>query len=294
MIKFIFLLSFVACTTTTSNRHSTPIRKDQEFKKVAPEKFQANKDYYSVSASGSPYTALNDESINRLAEEGKVNLSEADVMGEIISLCYRQKFSSGLELARKNTARFINIPTFWNQVATCYLLKGDERKAQLYYNKSIELSAYYTPSLNNYGIIYLKQNQDQKALAAFLKALERNKFAKTPRFNLANLLLSYGLAEEALPIFKGLVAQNPQDVEVLSGVANSLYLIGEEKSSLDYFEKIPAKFWKRPDIGINMARAYYQVGTKDKAKDVIDDVDRPKSRRYQEYYEESAKMIRGI
>jgi hypothetical protein len=43
-----------------------------------------------------------------------------------------------------------------------------------------------------------------------------------------------------------------------------------------------------------MARACYQLGMKEKAKDIIDDVESPKAKKYQDYYAESAKMIRGL
>jgi tetratricopeptide (TPR) repeat protein len=289
--SLLFFVLLFSCSSPTTRQNSKVVS-NNDFKKSPTYIYQSGKDYHS-SKSDTSFQSMSDESLNRISPNNNSEINENDILSTMIDLCYKKKFNQAFELARTHTNQMMKVPTFWNQLGTCYLLNGKERKALLYFNKALELAPQYTPSLNNYGLIYLKQNSDQKALAAFIKSLESKKFAKTPRFNMAQLLLSYGLADEALPIFRSLISQAPQDVDILSGLANSYFLLGDSRQSIEFFKQIPEKFHERPDIGINYSKALFESGAKDQALEKIENVNKPKNLEYQKYYQETFDLIKG-
>ena len=94
----------------------------------------------------------------------------------MMSSCYAKNFEQAFKVAESVYDSHQNLPTYWNQVATCYLLQGNERKALLFYNKALEVTPQYVPALNNIGVMYEKNGQDQKALVALQRALKNGKF----------------------------------------------------------------------------------------------------------------------
>ena len=287
----LIILALVLAGCATESKKSDPEPSKETFKPKKALEFNKGADYFAAKSSATN-EALADESIFRV-EKGELNSENSkDVINNIIILCYKKNFKEALELAKTHTSQFKKIPTFWNQVGTCYLLKGEERKALLYYNKALELSATYTPSLNNIGVIYSRKGQYQKALVAFQKAQQNARFSKTPRFNIAELYLSFGLVAEALPLFQSLLGDSPRDVDVLSGLANSNYLLGENNRAYELFSKIPDSHRSRADIGINFARSAFAIGKKEEAQAIISKVKNVPNI-YKNYFDESQRKIEG-
>lgn len=240
---------------------------NQDFEKKQKIVYSKSSDHYELS---SPSNALASESAERL-DKGQSSVLEKlkDPLGTMILLCYRRDFEEGFALAQMMFDTHQNLPTYWNQVATCHLLQGNERKALLFYNKALEVTPNYVPALNNIGVIYSKNHQDQKALVAFKKSRAGGKFTKTPRYNLAFLLLRYGLAKEALGHFKGLTREAPQDPELRAGLANA-YAVNENwQQAWVEFNKIPDSIRSRSDVGINMAFVAYKIGKNDFARTIL-------------------------
>jgi tetratricopeptide (TPR) repeat protein len=187
----------------------------------------------------------------------------------MISLCYEKKFSEAFKLADSLFFTYQKHPSYWNQLASCYLIQGVERKAMLFFNKALEVMPMYVPALNNIGVIYHMNGQDQKSLVALEKALSQSKFSKTPRYNLAFLYLQYGLAIKAKDLFAGLVEESPADVEVRSGLANSYAMLKNWDSAIEEFMKIPDAERGRPEIGLNFSLAAYYSGKRDLALSIF-------------------------
>jgi Flp pilus assembly protein TadD len=187
----------------------------------------------------------------------------------MMALCYKKDFDAAFGISDKLFQTHLNVPTFWNQVATCHLLKGNERKALLFYNKALEVKANYVPALNNIAVIYNKNGQDQKAQVALQRALSKGVFAKTPRYNLAFLMLEYGLATKSLPLFKSLSEDTPGDIELRVGLANSYALMERWSEAWEQFSAIPDSRRKNPDVGLNMALVAHKLGKKDFAKNIL-------------------------
>lgn len=268
------LLTLVGCGSTGT---STPRTVDpasgmtvtnKDFQKKAKIPYSKADDHYGAA---SPSNVLASESAERPDATLKDSISQMkDPLGTMILSCYQKDFKEGFELAQGLFETHQNLPSYWNQVATCHLLQGNERKALLFYNKALEVTPNYVPALNNIGVIYGKTGQDQKALVAIQKSLNGGKFTKTPRYNLAFLLLRYGLAEEASGHFRGLAEEAPQDPELRAGLANSLALSGRWKDAWEQFNMVPDGLRRRSDVGLNMALTAHKVGQSALAKNILD------------------------
>lgn len=240
---------------------------NQDFEKKQKIVYSKSSDHYELSSSSN---ALASESAERLDKsQSSVLENLKDPLGTMILLCYRKDFDEGFALAQIMFDTHQNLPTYWNQVATCHLLQGNERKALLFYNKALEVTPNYVPALNNIGVIYSKNLQDQKALVAFKKSRAGGKFTKTPRYNLAFLLLRYGLAKEAIGHFKWLTGEAPQDFDLRAGLANAFAINENWQEAWDEFNKIPDSIRTRSDVGINMAFTAYKIGQNELARNIL-------------------------
>lgn len=279
-MKFIALLGLAflaACGSTQQSTSSSSRRADpaagvnvtnKDFQKKAKATYNKAEDHY---ATQNPGNVLSSESAERPDTAQAAAIAQLkDPLGEMILKCYRKDFDAGFKLAEALFETHQNLPTYWNQVATCHLMQGNERKALLFYNKALEVTPNYVPALNNIGVIYGKSGQDQKALVALQKSLAGGKFTKTPRYNLAFLLLRYGLAEEAAQHFRGLSEEAPQDPELRAGLANSLALMGRWGEAWDQFNQVPDALRRRSDVGLNMALTAQKVGQTALAKNILD------------------------
>lgn len=261
-----------------------------DFKKAKAVPYKAGEDYFKKVDS--KYSdALNDETIQRLESVGG-EIELKDVVSRIVRLCYDGEFEDAQELIKENQEAYRSNPAFWNQVGTCYSLQKERRKALLFYNKSLEFDTNYAPALNNLGVLYRNLGEDQKAEVAFKRAIRGNNFAKTPRFNLAHLYLSYGLFNDALKELRVLERVSKNDIDVLGGLGTAYLMSGDSKRAVAYFDKIDPDFYSLPYIGINAAMANLLEGNKDKAADIIGDVDTDKiSKDMKNYYKEVKKRI---
>lgn len=288
MIKnlLIFILA-VGCASSGKKNVDLDNVTNADFKKQSAAPFNPDKDYFSgvkVENAG----ALKDESLFRLNQfDGSIE--SKDIITKIIKNCYEGDYDDAFEIVSREHDRYRNNPAFWNQVGTCYLLKGNKRKALLFYNKSLEFAPSYGPALNNIGVMYRKSGDDQKAEVAFARAIKSSNFSKTPRFNLGQLYLDYGLFKDAIGQFK--VLESSKDVDVYAGLGTAYLMAGDGKRSVNYFKRISSDYYERPYIGINAALAFFKVGQKEKARDILGDIDQGSLGPYKKYYSDSAKKV---
>lgn len=261
---------------------------NKDFKKPAAERYNENKDYFSsVEIEGD--SALEDETLYRLQNsDGKVESSDA--ITKIVKACYEGEFDQAFDIVSAEHDRYKENPAFWNQVGTCYLLQGKKRKALLFYNKSLEFKPGYSPALNNIGVMYRKDGQDQKAEVAFNRAIEKSNFAKTPRFNLAQLYLDYGLFNNAIAQLR-VLERADKDSDVFASLGSAYLMAGDYRKASSYFNKLPSNYLEKPYVGINAALAFYQSGNQEKARDILDDIDKDRLGPFKKYYQESAKKV---
>ncbi len=295
MKYFIFgtLIILAACSTSKESRNvNAPkdVSKDS-FKK---EKVLLNtevKDYISEH----PKTlnpALQDETLDRYTTDELDTLStSSDPLIAISLRCSKKDFDTAYGVAAKNFNRYQKIPAYWNAVANCHLLQGNSRKALLFYNKALEVSPNYVPSLNNIGVLYSRQGEEQKALVAFERANQQSRFAKTPRYNLARLYLRYGLVESAMPLFQGLLNESPTDVDLINAVGNCYFFMSDYQKAYSLFAQIPASALHRAEYGLNFAVTLKKIGKTKEAMGIFDDIQKPQSSELKEYYTVIAQQL---
>lgn len=287
MIKFILLMIFTGCALNQTREISLEDVSNKDFEKPKAERYDFRRDYFSDVDSENAQ-ALKDESLYRVNSFDS-EVKDGDVLTKIVYLCHKGEFNEAFGVIETENERYRKNPSFWNQVGTCYLLKGERRKALMFYNKALEFRPNYAPALNNIGLMYRKEGSDQKAEVAFSRAVKNANFSKTPRFNLAQLYLDYGLFNNAIKEFKVLEGSN--DVDVFAGLGSAYLMAGDYERAADYFKRIDEDFYERPYIGINAALALYKTGKKYEARDILDDIDEDELGPYKSYYEQSKKKV---
>jgi len=285
-LHFWLLLTLVACSSTPEKKKSIPPEKvtNEAFKKDKALNSKDVPDFYNGKIQAiNP--ALQDETIDRFAAPELASMEQTtDPLLSIAINCLQGDFNQGFSIASKNFDKYQKVAVYWNLIGNCHLNQGSHRKALLFYNKALEVSANYVPALNNIGVLYFRQGQEQKALIAFERASSHAKFAKTPRYNLAKLYLRFGLAESALPLFQGLLSSAPQDVDLLNAVASAYFLMSDYQRAQENFSRIPKEQWENPEIGLNLAMTLKKLGRNDEAKEVFSSVAKPKNGELKRYH----------
>ena len=233
------LLIFLVSCASIPNSQEKSINNltNQDFIPPKPKIFSKSRDFLDEEFIDSG--ALRGESMHKAASRGLSYFDNTDnPLDKALSLCYRKKFSKADRFFKNLYRSYKKHPTYWNQVGTCELVKGNLRKALLFYNKSKDLAPKYAPPLNNLGVLYQREGKDQKALAAYERASNMSSFSLTPLFNLGQLYTKYGFIEKAKRIFYSLYKRDENDIDVLSALAY-LYLIdGNYKTAVNIYSKM--------------------------------------------------------
>ena len=291
MKKMVLLLLMFSCSSQ---------KRMDGFGDIENKDFREPKQVY-LDYSNDVYSEIVDET-DVLAWESLARLSssklkrfdgEGEPLSRALAYCYKGKFGRGFKLFDKHYRRYKKNPGYWNKMGTCYFLKGNRRKALLYYNKSRSVSKKYAPPINNLGVIYEREEgKVQKALLAYQKASELGKFSLTPIYNIGQIYLKYGLGNKAEPLFAALYRKNPDDVWVASGLATSHLLMGNVQKSVRIFDIIDKSHWKKAVVGLNYAVALKMSGESERAKKVFKRVRRIHPRE-KEYYEEVKRYVQN-
>lgn len=276
LLSLLFLFNGCGSSSKNSEEKKEPTKEDKEFgwiensdfKKVNEVPFVSSKDLFNDVMGDDSLSA---ESISRLPEPKLEKMaSSSNPVNSGIGKCYGKKFAEAEKVFEANYKRYKNNPTYWNQVGTCQFLKGEHRKALLFYNKARTLNSKYAPPVNNIGVIHQRQGRDQKALAAYKKAVELNKFSLTPIFNLAQLYLKYGFVDKAQNIFITLYNKNSSDIDVINALATGHLLKEQYKRSVNYYSKLSRSELSNARYGLNFSVALKSSGRVKDAKAVFD------------------------
>ncbi len=297
----VFMIVAVGCSSTSkqdvSSSNVAPKSVEEyvsgldnkDFIKPLPVKFDPHEDQYVQGAED--WDSLAKETIARTPQARIETIAKEGPVAQIASLCYQGKYLDGYKLGDSLYSKYKSHPGYWNQLGTCYLLQKNWRKAQLFYNKSLDVNKNYAPAINNLGVIYQNEGRDQKAIEAYKKSAEVNAFSITPMFNLGHLYLKYGLVGDAQKIFLSLHSYNRKDPDVLNGLANCYFLNGELVNAIKTFSAIEKKFWSRADIGINYALALKFYGRVGDAKTVFAHIDSGKLGGLSDYYAKASRYL---
>ncbi len=285
--SFVLLFFVASCATTSGDKDYSDITKD-DFKTKRQVPYDQGADRFK-GIKDDNYKVLGEESLSRFSDPG--DLEERGVLDQITVACYEKDFEKAFSIIKEKSAVYKTNPIFWNQVGTCFMLKGERRKALLFYNKALEFKASYSPAFNNLGYMYKLENEDQKALVAFTRAKKANQYAKTPLFNLGNLYLEYGLFSQAIATFTGLYNIEKKDVDVLNGLAVAYLMQGNTDRALEFYKRIDSDFLEKPEFGINYSLALFRSNKKSVAKDKLSDIDKEKLGPWKEYYRSVASIL---
>ena len=250
-LSFCFVL-LVGCSTTKRSKDSIQLDdlESTDFKTVKQIRYNQKDDQFRGIKDESR-SALTTESLARMEDPSDLEIK--GVIDKITIACYEKEFEDAFKLIRSESSSYKRNPIFWNQVGTCYMLKGERRKALLFYNKALEFKASYSPAYNNLGFMYKLEGEDQKALVAFTRSKKANRYARTPLFNLGNLYLEYGLYNQAINTLLGLYNLNQKDIDIINGLAVANLMKGSLSEASKYYSKLDQDLFERPEFGINYA-----------------------------------------
>lgn len=283
---FLFLIS---CASGPKKSKDLADIKDDDFKSEKAVTYKSGDD--QLANVKSQFSSVsNKESIQRIYKyDGDIELKGE--MGTIAKLCYEKDYKSAHTIIKAVNKKYVKNPIFWNHVGTCFLLEGSRRKALLFFNKALSIKDNYAPALNNLGVMYMYESDFSRALVAFKKAKSSKSFSVTPRFNLANLYLNFGLYNKSINELNTLLSVSKDDVDVLNMLATAHLMKNDVKSALKYYASIDSELFERVEFGSNYALALFLVNNKNKAKDVLSDIDPKKVGSWAEYFTNIKKIV---
>ena len=285
----VVLISSCSSTPKKKNEISVKNIKSKDFKAVRAIPYRVEDDVFSKVKSKTSAIS-NSESLQRIyLYDGDIELSGD--LGEIAKLCYKKKFEKAFTMVKGLNKKYVKNPIFWNQVGTCYLLKGERRKALLFYNKALSHKSNYAPALNNLGVMYMTEGDYSRSLVAFTKARDAKSFSRTPRYNLANLKLNFGLYDSAIKELKVLYRISKTDIDVNNMLGVAYMMSNNPKEARRYLIRIPAKYKKDPRFGLNHALCESLLKNKEDARSLFKRVRKKKLGSWSQYYEEVARVV---
>jgi Tfp pilus assembly protein PilF len=296
------LLFFTSCTTGTPTRtaqgtlSSSELEddlswiRDEDFVPVREVPFSIRQDFFQEE---NPTNAMVRESIERTPEAVLRRISSSeDLVGRIVSLCYRGDFARAEQEMDSSYSKLKSHPSYWNQVGTCFLIRGKHRQAQLYYNKALDIDKKYAPAINNLGVIHFREGSFQRALNAFQEASELNTFSLTPSFNVAILQLKYGFVDQAEQVFQALRRQNQEEPEILHALATIALFKNDMNRSIGIYRLMDRQHLSQPSVGLNYAVALKLAGRVQDARNVLAGVNSAELAGLEEYYRQVEQYLR--
>jgi tetratricopeptide (TPR) repeat protein len=199
---------------------------------------------------------------------------------ELTKTCYEGDFEEAFGMIRKLQEEYRSHASFWNQVGVCFLLQKKYKKSLLFFNKSLEYISNYAPTLNNIGVMYEQKGEFQKALTAYKRATKSDSYAKTPKFNMALLYLSFGHKNKSISILEGLYQFNSVDPKLLNALGTNYLLLGSYKNALKVYNRLDEDLFENEYYGINYAYTHYLLNNKEKAQDLLEDIEVKKLKKY--------------
>lgn len=266
----ILFLLFSGCSSTptqvsSKDRELTEIEgiTNKDFLPKRQVRYNSDADYHVIGDLVND--VLKDESLAKVDVE-KISKVENKISG-VTGLCYMGKTKEGLAKLDSIYPKYKDNPSYWNQLASCYLKLKQYRKAKIFYNKAIALNSRYVPAINNMGVVYRGEMKDQKALAAFKQVLKYKPSSKTAKYNIANLYIKYGLFDQAKSLLNQLRTTQRNDRDVLLSLAMIDLYRGNASSALRFLKSAGNEALQRSEFALALYFAY-KVKKDSKAKEV--------------------------
>ncbi|MEI8348093.1 MAG: tetratricopeptide repeat protein, partial [Pseudomonadota bacterium] len=175
---FLVLLLAVSCSESPTKNNSQDseevssgnwIDEDPALENVQNEDFAPKAQVkYRPSADNfigldNDHDSLAKESLARLPEPQLAEVAKGEEpINKILGYCYHREFEQAFKVIDQIYRPYRNHPSYLTAIGTCYYLKGQSKKALLFYNKARDLDPKFAPVYNNMGVLYQQEGKDQK------------------------------------------------------------------------------------------------------------------------------------
>ncbi|MCR9205462.1 MAG: hypothetical protein NXH75_12845 [Halobacteriovoraceae bacterium] len=235
---------------------------------------------------------LKSETLAKVPPKEIVDVDDVDKnLDRAIVACYRRDFNRADAIFDSLLKEYRKNPIYWNQVGNCFMVRGNSRKALLFFNKARELKGNYAPPVNNIGVIFQKDGKDQKAMKAYQEAKKLSSFSLTPVFNLAQVYAKYGFVDQGMALFDSLVRLNSKDQDSLYGLGYFQLAKGEISQAVNTFKNLDRSFRRKPEVAVNVAYALVLSNEKGDARDVLEDMSETNNSELNAYISQIRRLV---
>jgi len=149
--------------------------------------------------------------------------------------------------------------------ARTILRNQDWKSPDIFWRKTLEISADSPRVHNNMGLVYFHQKNFTKAEEEYNKAIGLDSRYAEAYNNLANLYSTIGKREEAVRLYNIAIKNNPKLLEAYNNLAQLYISMSKFKEAQDVAGELIAAHPKYPE-GYNFAGvAYFNLGSHEKA-----------------------------
>jgi len=193
----------------------------------------------------------------------KVNLLNAEAIGELVALINEERLSEAESTARRLLAAHPNVGMLWKILGVALLRQGKDALPAL--RKTAELMADDAEAHRNLGACLCDQGQWAPGLESFRRALALAPLDADCQVEAADALRALGRAHEAMPLYQRALQINPQHAEAQNNLGNAFLELGQPAEAAACFQ---LALRLRPDeaqILCNLGNAEQRLGHLDEA-----------------------------
>ena len=291
LLIVIFILS--ACSSSSKNENGSEQLTNADFKKQ--EQVRYTKDQEQFSSNKGPLnfvSVFGNESVELMNESERDDVvDQGNPLTQSLMRCHKGEIQKALIDLVEIGKVYQKHPVYWNSIGICYLLNKENDKAQMFFNKALDVFPEYTPALNNLGVMLVREGSAQKAMIAFERAVKSAAFSLLPKYNLAVLHLRYYQVNQALQYLIPLYKNYPNEQGVIYSLAFAKLLQGEYAQSSGLFKQLNKEFLRKTEVAINYAIAVALSGDKKAAKEIYEDLDIEKSPALRAQYQKLGTLL---
>src|SRR5258708_36254037 len=169
----------------------------------------------------------------------KVNLLNAQAIGELVALVNQDHLSEAEDNARTLLATHPNVGMLWKILGVALVRQGKDALQAL--RKTTELMADDAEAHRNFGAALCQQGQWGPGLESFRRALALAPLDADCLVEAADALRALGRAGEAVPLYQRALQQDPQLVEAQNNLGNAyLELAQPADAAASYRRALPS------------------------------------------------------
>lgn len=181
--------------------------------------------------------------------------------------------------------------SFWLEKGNCQFHQQNYRKAQLFYNKGIELKPNDPMILNNLALLFLRREEDDKALSLLRKSYSLDPKSESTRINLAQLYNRYGMSSKSAQLLS--VDQHTGNPLVMRELALAYYQLAQFSQARSLYERLKKSSSLDEGDELMYALSLYYEGSVQKSREILKNISINYTSSYYNKYKEAQKIIGG-